>query len=662
MYIEDGVTFIAISSLTFLAKDLQYSKEVSGRAIDLEEIQDEDTLAKFLWRLMGEKYSLGDLNEPNSYKAAILDSESNKWIDVMNAKIQSMMDNMIWVLVDLPPGCKTVRSKWIFKKKTDMDGIDKILRDIQWIIPNVVISPCKKYLELNKNKVLDKPKEVEAYAKMYLCFGCGFLLCMRRCTRAGGCVSAQYKQACFNRSLGKVMDANVGFEIDLDVMKSLTGFVSFCSDRYYIHGVPNATRSSTSAPLTPEELKVDKIVLSWIFTTLSDPLQARLVVERPKSAKEAWDLISDIVKDNKGSRTNALTAELQSIKLGDLSMESYFCKTESVVTILTSLDAHVNNEDVIHYALEGLPATYDQVCCYMHYKDTFLDLKTAHVNYRRDAVEVQVSISTCGFIVRFSYGAYGRFSSKITGNQTDELLSKLLNKLGVHDTANDTGCNKNNNIVPIVPSSIVSGPTIPSAYHTGLVNPIVYPHVAQQLPGLVVPYAQQPTLPLTNPTVQQTVTGPPGPILNSAISQGYLGQETQFPNAFMAGTLHDPTTGMCNMDSGHSILATPSRFFHLNNVLITSHIVKNLISVRENNYTVEFDAFCFSIKDFLTRRVLLRCDSTGDLYPVTSPSLVPQAFLVSLHTWHQRLGHPGSDVLRPLSCLSAWQALEASIC
>ncbi|GJZ23428.1 retrotransposon protein, putative, ty1-copia subclass, partial [Tanacetum coccineum] len=34
-----------------------------------------------------------------------------------------MMDNMVWVLVDLPPGCKTVRSKWLFKKKTNMDGI-----------------------------------------------------------------------------------------------------------------------------------------------------------------------------------------------------------------------------------------------------------------------------------------------------------------------------------------------------------------------------------------------------------------------------------------------------------------------------------------------------------------------------------------------------------
>ncbi|GKG13403.1 hypothetical protein Tco_0350363, partial [Tanacetum coccineum] len=54
------------------------------------------------------EHSLGDLNEPTSYKAAMIDSESNKWIDAMDAEIQSMMDNMVWVLVDLPPSCKTV--------------------------------------------------------------------------------------------------------------------------------------------------------------------------------------------------------------------------------------------------------------------------------------------------------------------------------------------------------------------------------------------------------------------------------------------------------------------------------------------------------------------------------------------------------------------------
>ncbi|GJY66437.1 ribonuclease H-like domain-containing protein [Tanacetum coccineum] len=47
----------------------------------------------------------------------------------------------------------------------------------------------------------------------------------------------------------------------------------------------------------------------------------------------------------------------------------------------------------------------------------------------------------------------------------------------------------------------------------------------------------------------------------------------------------------------------------------------------------------------MVRRVLLRCDSTRDLYPITAPSLIPQVFLVSQRTWHQRLGHSGSEVL-----------------
>ncbi|GJZ05944.1 NAC domain-containing protein [Tanacetum coccineum] len=45
----------------------------------------------------------------------------------------------------------------------------------------------------------------------------------------------------------------------------------------------------------------------------------------------------------------------------------------------------------------------------------------------------------------------------------------------------------------------------------------------------------------------------------------------------------------------------------------------------------------------MTRRVLLRCDSTGDFYPVMAPSPIPHAFLVSQHTRHQRLGHPRNE-------------------
>ncbi|GJZ44653.1 hypothetical protein Tco_0591908 [Tanacetum coccineum] len=84
----------------FLVKNL-ITQEVSRRVIDLEEIQDEDTSPSKITSEIpldveeAEEHSLGDVNEPTSYKAVMLDSESNKWIDAMNAEIKSMMDNMV---------------------------------------------------------------------------------------------------------------------------------------------------------------------------------------------------------------------------------------------------------------------------------------------------------------------------------------------------------------------------------------------------------------------------------------------------------------------------------------------------------------------------------------------------------------------------------------
>nr|GFC04913.1 putative retrotransposon Ty1-copia subclass protein [Tanacetum cinerariifolium] len=69
-----------------------------------------------------EEHELGDLREPANYKVALLDPNFEKWLNAMNVKMQSMKDNEVWVLVELPPNGKTVGSKWLFKKKTNMDG------------------------------------------------------------------------------------------------------------------------------------------------------------------------------------------------------------------------------------------------------------------------------------------------------------------------------------------------------------------------------------------------------------------------------------------------------------------------------------------------------------------------------------------------------------
>ncbi|XP_071740869.1 uncharacterized protein [Rutidosis leptorrhynchoides] len=106
------------------------------------------------------------------------------------------------------------------------------------------------------------------------------------------------------------------------------------------------------------------------------------------------------------------------------------------------------------------------------------------------------------------------------------------------------------------------------------------------------------------------------------------------------------------INTGKCVLPSSHRPLHLNNVLVTPNIVKNLISVRcftrDNKVSVSFDEFGFSVKDYLTRRLLLRCDSTGDLYPFTTSTSTHRALLTTPSTWHQRLGHPNTDVFRRL--------------
>ncbi|GJS27866.1 retrotransposon protein, putative, ty1-copia subclass [Tanacetum coccineum] len=70
-----------------------------------------------------EEHSLGDLNEPNYYKAALLDPKFNKWIDATNAEMQSMKDNQVWCLVDLHPNYLLVSPPVTFPLLSDFEGV-----------------------------------------------------------------------------------------------------------------------------------------------------------------------------------------------------------------------------------------------------------------------------------------------------------------------------------------------------------------------------------------------------------------------------------------------------------------------------------------------------------------------------------------------------------
>ena len=60
--------------------------------------------------------------EPTTYKEAMAGNDANKWQKAMESEIDSMYENQVWNLIDLPHGVKPIECKWVYKKKQDKDG------------------------------------------------------------------------------------------------------------------------------------------------------------------------------------------------------------------------------------------------------------------------------------------------------------------------------------------------------------------------------------------------------------------------------------------------------------------------------------------------------------------------------------------------------------
>ncbi|GJZ93660.1 ribonuclease H-like domain-containing protein [Tanacetum coccineum] len=478
------------------------------------------------------------------------------------------------------------------------------------------------------------------------------------------------------------------FDVDAMNYSSWVYYFSHLCHGYGIldHLVDPVASSSTTTPTDPppkdaEWTKIDFIIRSWIFSTLAPSLRKRLVDLNPTTAKDAWTYIEAIFQDNKRPRAMALKAELRNLKLGDLSIDGYFQKIESIVSVLNGLGSPLSNDDVVTFALEGLPSTYETISTVIVSREPFPDLKmvrsllTTHEMRLKSRVQNPLVDATsaspmvllaksntsarrgpslekvnnpcwsfakgsCRFGDACKYlhnGVHGKSTllprtsgsaSSVSGVTRSDLdmLQSLLAKFGL---------NALNISTPSPPVAYTgNGWVIPTSvqYPTG--SPQQGVHYLQQgvqtLSGPpqrvhLVPGTSQPLVQFTTRVQQQQGGSFPGSVhlgqspsmpfhpsqLFASGSQG-SGQATLLPNAFNTTTLQEPASGNWNMDTGASS--------HLNDFLI----------------------------DFITRRVLLRCDSTGELYPVTKPSTIPHAFLTSQYTWHQRLGYPGSEVLRRL--------------
>ena len=57
-----------------------------------------------------------------TYAEAVSYPQSELWLDAMRDEIQSMRDNGVWELVELPKGHRPIGCKWVYKTKRDPKG------------------------------------------------------------------------------------------------------------------------------------------------------------------------------------------------------------------------------------------------------------------------------------------------------------------------------------------------------------------------------------------------------------------------------------------------------------------------------------------------------------------------------------------------------------
>ncbi|CAJ2671288.1 unnamed protein product [Trifolium pratense] len=67
-------------------------------------------------------YNVGAENDPENFSQAMSCKESNLWYDAMKDEMNSMKNNNVWDLVELPNGMKAIGCKWVFKTKRDSLG------------------------------------------------------------------------------------------------------------------------------------------------------------------------------------------------------------------------------------------------------------------------------------------------------------------------------------------------------------------------------------------------------------------------------------------------------------------------------------------------------------------------------------------------------------
>uniref|UniRef100_A0A2N9HPA0 Integrase catalytic domain-containing protein n=1 Tax=Fagus sylvatica TaxID=28930 RepID=A0A2N9HPA0_FAGSY len=434
----------------------------------------------------------------------------------------------------------------------------------------------------------------------------------------------------------------------------------------------NSNGSLQENSLYQQWISRDQGLLTLINSTLS-PTALSLVVGQT-TAHGVWSILEKRYTSSSRSNILNLKMELHNIKKESTdSINSFLQKIKDTRDRLGAVGVQIDNEEILHIVLKGLPHEYHAFGTAIRTRNDATSFEDIHVLLTAEEQSLQSTIelskehahmamlANANRTLFSSQGNRGRGRNSFNRGRGRNFHNNSgrggYNNAGNNSSGNagsPGGFNNHYNSSPTQsynqrPACQICGKNGHAAldcYHR-----MDYSYQGKQPPSKLAAMAATSNSQHSDQSYWISDTGATDhftPDLSTIPDhQEYTGTDL----ATVGNGQAIPITHI-----GNSQLKASSHLFHLRKVLRVPSMASNLLSVnkfcRDNNCCFLFDANQFKIKDMPTGKLLYRGPSKNSLYPIDGVSLPPPCHTsnfssiqsVSSKVWHDRLGHPNSQV------------------
>ena len=453
--------------------------------------------------------------------------------------------------------------------------------------------------------------------------------------------------------------------------------------------VPDRFLKDSSGNFTAE---VNPAFIAWknreqaMFTFLNSTLSPAIlaITVGQKSARGVWKVLEKRFASVSRSHVMSLRNELNAIKKGVDSIDGYFQKIKQARDKLVAVSVFMDDEELLHIILDGLPSEYDSFSSAIRTRSEVLSVEELNVLLNAEERVIKrrsntVDSASMAMAARFQsqgfqQGRGGRHNNQRGrgrnynhsfgggahhGNHSNYNQFQNFNPGGSShsQTYNQPKHTLNQNSSqsgrPICQICGKSGHSALDCYHR---MDFTYQgkHPPAKLASMVANAAQ-----VHSSNAWLTDTGCSDHVTPNLSQLSIMQQPIQGSEAVTVGNGQDlPVTHI-----GNGELQTLTHTFRLDNILRVPDLTSNLLSVHklclQNNAFCYFDAHKFLIQDLLTGKILYKGLSKDGVYPIPSNptlsstscfnSVQNSAFVTvkphQIKLWHHRLGHPSSKIL-----------------